>query len=32
MEITHFYEETMVTFAQLSEELLWEYIHSGEPM
>ncbi|XP_019486557.1 PREDICTED: N-acetylserotonin O-methyltransferase-like protein [Hipposideros armiger] len=32
LEISHFYEETMVTFAQLSEELLWEYIHSGEPM
>ncbi|NXD21965.1 ASML protein, partial [Spelaeornis formosus] len=32
MEITHFYEETKVKFSELSEELLWEYIHSGEPM
>ncbi|KPP56369.1 hypothetical protein Z043_126018, partial [Scleropages formosus] len=27
-----FYEETRVKFADLSEEMLWEYIHSGEPM
>ncbi|XP_032535369.1 probable bifunctional dTTP/UTP pyrophosphatase/methyltransferase protein isoform X1 [Chiroxiphia lanceolata] len=32
MEITDFYEETKVKFSDLSEELLWEYIHSGEPM
>ncbi|XP_041324381.1 probable bifunctional dTTP/UTP pyrophosphatase/methyltransferase protein isoform X2 [Pyrgilauda ruficollis] len=32
MEITDFYEETKVKFSELSEELLWEYIHSGEPM
>ncbi|KAJ8383533.1 hypothetical protein AAFF_G00219830 [Aldrovandia affinis] len=35
-EIEHrtvdFYEETKVKFADLSEEMLWEYIHSGEPM
>ncbi|KAM8750120.1 putative bifunctional dTTP/UTP pyrophosphatase/methyltransferase protein [Rhynchonycteris naso] len=31
-EITEFYEETLVKFSQLSEELLWEYIDSGEPM
>eukprot|EP00075_Anas_platyrhynchos_P013722 XP_027302975.1 N-acetylserotonin O-methyltransferase-like protein isoform X2 [Anas platyrhynchos] len=31
-EITDFYEETKVKFSDLSEELLWEYIHSGEPM
>ncbi|XP_008165618.1 probable bifunctional dTTP/UTP pyrophosphatase/methyltransferase protein isoform X3 [Chrysemys picta bellii] len=31
-EVTDFYEETKVKFAELSEELLWEYIHSGEPM
>ncbi|XP_019340977.1 probable bifunctional dTTP/UTP pyrophosphatase/methyltransferase protein isoform X7 [Alligator mississippiensis] len=31
-EVTDFYEETKVKFADLSEELLWEYIHSGEPM
>ncbi|XP_074848442.1 putative bifunctional dTTP/UTP pyrophosphatase/methyltransferase protein isoform X2 [Carettochelys insculpta] len=31
-DITDFYEETKVKFAELSEELLWEYIHSGEPM
>ncbi|XP_051881904.1 probable bifunctional dTTP/UTP pyrophosphatase/methyltransferase protein [Pristis pectinata] len=29
---TVFYEETKVKFSELSEELLWEYIHSGEPM
>ncbi|NXK89073.1 ASML protein, partial [Formicarius rufipectus] len=32
MEITDFYEETKVKFSELSEELLWDYIHSGEPM
>ncbi|XP_074179922.1 putative bifunctional dTTP/UTP pyrophosphatase/methyltransferase protein isoform X3 [Rhinolophus sinicus] len=32
VEISQFYEETVVMFSQLSEELLWEYIHSGEPM
>ncbi|KAF7253325.1 putative bifunctional dTTP/UTP pyrophosphatase/methyltransferase protein [Varanus komodoensis] len=31
-DITDFYEETKVKFSELSEELLWEYIHSGEPM
>ncbi|KAM6094626.1 putative bifunctional dTTP/UTP pyrophosphatase/methyltransferase protein isoform 2-T2 [Chlamydotis macqueenii] len=31
-EVTNFYEETKVKFSDLSEELLWEYIHSGEPM
>ncbi|XP_039176187.1 probable bifunctional dTTP/UTP pyrophosphatase/methyltransferase protein [Crotalus tigris] len=31
-EVTEFFEETKVKFAELSEELLWEYIHSGEPM
>ncbi|XP_067841830.1 probable bifunctional dTTP/UTP pyrophosphatase/methyltransferase protein [Heptranchias perlo] len=30
--IVGFYEETKVKFSDLSEELLWEYIHSGEPM
>ncbi|KAL0588217.1 putative bifunctional dTTP/UTP pyrophosphatase/methyltransferase protein [Plecturocebus cupreus] len=30
--VSEFYEETMVKFSELSEELLWEYIHSGEPM
>ncbi|NXT63601.1 ASML protein, partial [Chaetops frenatus] len=32
MEVTDFFEETKVKFSELSEELLWEYIHSGEPM
>lgn len=32
MEVSEFYEETLVKFSPLSEELLWEYIHSGEPM
>lgn len=27
-----FYEETKVKFADLSEDMLWEYIDSGEPM
>ncbi|XP_070606993.1 probable bifunctional dTTP/UTP pyrophosphatase/methyltransferase protein isoform X2 [Erythrolamprus reginae] len=31
-EVTEFFEETKVKFSELSEELLWEYIHSGEPM
>ncbi|XP_008566286.1 PREDICTED: N-acetylserotonin O-methyltransferase-like protein [Galeopterus variegatus] len=31
-DISEFYEETKVKFSELSEELLWEYIHSGEPM
>ncbi|NXO04713.1 ASML protein, partial [Rhinopomastus cyanomelas] len=31
-QVTDFYEETKVKFSDLSEELLWEYIHSGEPM
>ncbi|RXM99843.1 N-acetylserotonin O-methyltransferase-like protein [Acipenser ruthenus] len=31
-DVFDFYEETKVKFADLSEELLWEYIHSGEPM
>lgn len=31
-QVSEFYEETRVTFSELSEELLWEYIHSGEPM
>ncbi|XP_041055807.1 probable bifunctional dTTP/UTP pyrophosphatase/methyltransferase protein [Carcharodon carcharias] len=31
-KIDDFYEETKVKFSDLSEELLWEYIHSGEPM
>ncbi|GCC31445.1 probable bifunctional dTTP/UTP pyrophosphatase/methyltransferase protein isoform X1 [Chiloscyllium punctatum] len=31
-KITVFHEETKVKFSDLSEELLWEYIHSGEPM
>ncbi|XP_063306250.1 probable bifunctional dTTP/UTP pyrophosphatase/methyltransferase protein [Pelobates fuscus] len=30
--IIDFYEETKVKFANLSEDLLWEYVHSGEPM
>ncbi|XP_078219655.1 putative bifunctional dTTP/UTP pyrophosphatase/methyltransferase protein isoform X2 [Callithrix jacchus] len=30
--VSEFYEETMVKFSELSEDLLWEYIHSGEPM
>ncbi|KAJ1117996.1 hypothetical protein NDU88_006191 [Pleurodeles waltl] len=31
-EVLDFYEETKVKFADLSEELLWDYVHSGEPM
>ncbi|XP_011781609.1 PREDICTED: N-acetylserotonin O-methyltransferase-like protein, partial [Colobus angolensis palliatus] len=30
--VSEFYEETTVKFSELSEELLWEYIDSGEPM
>ncbi|KAK2496514.1 hypothetical protein MC885_005207 [Smutsia gigantea] len=30
--ISEFHEETLVKFSELSEELLWEYIDSGEPM
>ncbi|XP_078220603.1 putative bifunctional dTTP/UTP pyrophosphatase/methyltransferase protein isoform X1 [Callithrix jacchus] len=30
--VSEFYEETMVKFSELSEDLLWKYIHSGEPM
>ncbi|XP_061647953.1 probable bifunctional dTTP/UTP pyrophosphatase/methyltransferase protein isoform X2 [Phyllopteryx taeniolatus] len=30
--IVEFYEETKVKFADLSEDMLWEYIDSGEPM
>ncbi|XP_061580201.1 probable bifunctional dTTP/UTP pyrophosphatase/methyltransferase protein [Cololabis saira] len=31
-QLIDFYEETRVKFSDLSEELLWEYINSGEPM
>ncbi|XP_073711389.1 probable bifunctional dTTP/UTP pyrophosphatase/methyltransferase protein isoform X2 [Misgurnus anguillicaudatus] len=31
-KVVDFYEETKVKFADLSEEMLWEYINSGEPM
>ncbi|KAM6149239.1 putative bifunctional dTTP/UTP pyrophosphatase/methyltransferase protein [Rhynchocyon petersi] len=31
-QVLEFHEETRVTFSELSEDLLWEYIHSGEPM
>lgn len=31
-QLIDFYEETKVKFADLSEEMLWEYIDSGEPM
>uniref|UniRef100_A0A8D2E0Z3 Acetylserotonin O-methyltransferase like n=1 Tax=Sciurus vulgaris TaxID=55149 RepID=A0A8D2E0Z3_SCIVU len=31
-QVSEFYEETRVKFSELSEELLWDYIHSGEPM
>ncbi|XP_075395285.1 putative bifunctional dTTP/UTP pyrophosphatase/methyltransferase protein [Tenrec ecaudatus] len=30
--VVEFHEETRVQFSELSEEMLWEYIHSGEPM
>lgn len=32
LEVSEFHEETTVKFSELSEELLWEYIDSGEPM
>uniref|UniRef100_A0AAX7UC54 Acetylserotonin O-methyltransferase-like n=1 Tax=Astatotilapia calliptera TaxID=8154 RepID=A0AAX7UC54_ASTCA len=31
-QLVDFYEETKVKFADLSEDMLWEYINSGEPM
>uniref|UniRef100_A0A6Q2ZB94 Acetylserotonin O-methyltransferase-like n=1 Tax=Esox lucius TaxID=8010 RepID=A0A6Q2ZB94_ESOLU len=31
-KVIDFYEETKVKFANLSDDLLWEYINSGEPM
>ncbi|TSL16062.1 N-acetylserotonin O-methyltransferase-like protein [Bagarius yarrelli] len=31
-KVVDFYEETKVKFTELSEEMLWEYIDSGEPM
>ncbi|KAI7808611.1 probable bifunctional dTTP/UTP pyrophosphatase/methyltransferase protein isoform X2 [Triplophysa rosa] len=31
-KVVDFYEETKVKFSDLSEEMLWEYINSGEPM
>ncbi|XP_027146852.1 putative bifunctional dTTP/UTP pyrophosphatase/methyltransferase protein isoform X1 [Larimichthys crocea] len=31
-QLFDFYEETKVKFADLSENMLWEYINSGEPM
>lgn len=31
-KVVDFFEETKVKFADLSEEMLWEYINSGEPM
>ncbi|XP_012689509.1 probable bifunctional dTTP/UTP pyrophosphatase/methyltransferase protein isoform X2 [Clupea harengus] len=31
-KVVDFYEETKVKFADLSEDMLWEYINSGEPM
>ncbi|XP_023260331.1 N-acetylserotonin O-methyltransferase-like protein isoform X1 [Seriola lalandi dorsalis] len=31
-QLIDFYEETKVKFADLSEDMLWEYINSGEPM
>ncbi|XP_070459678.1 probable bifunctional dTTP/UTP pyrophosphatase/methyltransferase protein isoform X1 [Equus przewalskii] len=31
-DVSEFYEETRVRFSELSEDLLWEYIDSGEPM
>ncbi|XP_023380947.1 N-acetylserotonin O-methyltransferase-like protein isoform X3 [Pteropus vampyrus] len=32
VDVSEFHEETTVQFAQLSDELLWDYIDSGEPM
>lgn len=31
-EVTSFHEETRVTFSALTDELLWDYVDSGEPM
>uniref|UniRef100_A0A8C3A574 Acetylserotonin O-methyltransferase-like n=1 Tax=Cyclopterus lumpus TaxID=8103 RepID=A0A8C3A574_CYCLU len=31
-QVVEFYEETKVKFADLSDDMLWEYINSGEPM
>lgn len=31
-EVHAFHEETRVTFSELSDELVWEYVDSGEPM
>lgn len=31
-QMVEFYEETKVKFADLSDDMLWEYINSGEPM
>ncbi|XP_039861649.1 probable bifunctional dTTP/UTP pyrophosphatase/methyltransferase protein isoform X2 [Simochromis diagramma] len=31
-QLVDFYEETKVKFADLSEDMLWEYINSGEPI
>ncbi|XP_043987991.1 probable bifunctional dTTP/UTP pyrophosphatase/methyltransferase protein isoform X2 [Gambusia affinis] len=31
-QMIDFYEETKVKFADLSQDMLWEYINSGEPM
>ncbi|XP_054471584.1 probable bifunctional dTTP/UTP pyrophosphatase/methyltransferase protein [Anoplopoma fimbria] len=31
-QLIEFYEETKVKFADLSDNMLWEYINSGEPM
>ncbi|XP_034429934.1 probable bifunctional dTTP/UTP pyrophosphatase/methyltransferase protein isoform X1 [Hippoglossus hippoglossus] len=31
-QLIDFFEETKVKFADLSEDMLWEYINSGEPM
>ncbi|XP_054888290.1 probable bifunctional dTTP/UTP pyrophosphatase/methyltransferase protein isoform X2 [Poeciliopsis prolifica] len=31
-QLIDFYEETKVKFADLSQDMLWEYVNSGEPM
>ncbi|XP_056285094.1 probable bifunctional dTTP/UTP pyrophosphatase/methyltransferase protein [Pseudoliparis swirei] len=31
-QLVEFYEETKVKFSDLSDDMLWEYINSGEPM
>ncbi|XP_068574296.1 probable bifunctional dTTP/UTP pyrophosphatase/methyltransferase protein isoform X2 [Cebidichthys violaceus] len=31
-QLIEFYEETKVKFADLSDDMLWDYINSGEPM